>query len=415
MANSRKPVRTWYKLIFAVLPCSLFIAAIAFGAEQGRPDALKPPDKSGDKTAIKQSGKPGFAPAAFPVEVAKARTGDMGSYLNGLGTVVPLNTVSVKSRVDGELMRVMFEEGQAVKKGDVIAIIDPRPFEIQLAQAEGQLAKDMALLDNARLDADRYRTLLQQDSISKQQLDTQQSLVKQYEAAVKADRAQVENAKLQIVYSRLTAPVSGRIGLRQIDPGNIVHAADSTAIAVITQIKPISVVFPIAEDHLPGVLEKLKKGVHLQVEAYDRQRSVKLATGRLLTIDNQIDPNTGTVRFKAIFNNEDEKLFPNQFVNAVMLLELRSGVVIVPSSAVQQTQKGTFVYVLTEDGKAAVRPVKAGQVQKDTTSIESGLSVGDQVITAGAERLVDGAKVQVKSPSDNSTRAKAASDNATAR
>ncbi|WP_420263835.1 MdtA/MuxA family multidrug efflux RND transporter periplasmic adaptor subunit [Candidatus Magnetominusculus dajiuhuensis] len=390
MSTLPKPVRTFVVPLYVVL----LLAALAvnvFAAEADKSVGGKP------------GGKPAVAAPALPVEVVAAKTGDMGTYLNGLGTVVPLSTVSVKSRVDGQLDKVLFEEGQIVNKGDIIAIVDPRPFEIQLAQAEGQLAKDVALVDNARLDAQRYSTLFKQDSISKQQLDTQESLVKQYEAAIKADKAQVENARLQINYSKITAPVTGRTGLRQIDPGNIIHATDVNPIVVITQLKPISVIFPIAEDNLPRALEKLKKGQPIQVEAYDRQRSRKLATGQLLTIDNQIDVSTGTVRFKAIFKNENTELFPNQFVNARLLLDVKRGVVLIPSSAIQQTQKGTFVYVLTSSDTVTARFVKVGETQKDTTSIETGLAAGEQVITGGAERLTDGAKVQVKkSPLDNS-------------
>ncbi|MBF0320282.1 MAG: MdtA/MuxA family multidrug efflux RND transporter periplasmic adaptor subunit [Nitrospirae bacterium] len=339
------------------------------------------------------------------VEAAEANTGDMGSYINGLGTVVPFGTVSVRSRVDGQLLKVLFEEGQNVNKGDLLALIDPRPFEIQLAQAEGQLAKDTALLNNARLDVERYRTLFQQDSVSKQQLDTQESLVKQYEAAIKADKGQVDNARLQIDYSRITAPISGRTGLRQIDTGNIIHTNDVNPIVVITQLKPISVIFPIAEDHLPSVLDRMKKGMPPQVDAYDRNQTRKLATGQLLTIDNQIDLNTGTVRLKAKFQNDNGELFPNQFVNVKLLLDVRRNTVLIPSSAIQQTQKKTFVYVLKPDNTAAMRFVKVGETQKDTTSIDDGLAPGEVVVTGGAERLTEGMKVQVqKSSQDNSTR-----------
>lgn len=362
---------------------------------------------SDKKTEGKPSGgKNSKFPAQIPpVEVAEVKTGDIGTYLNGLGTVIPLSTVAIKSRVDGQLMKILFEEGQLVKKGDVLAVIDPRPFEIQLTQAEGQLAKDMALLKNSQLDVERYRVLFKQDSVSKQQLDTQEALVKQYEGTIKADKGQVDNAKLQLDYSKVTSPISGRVGLRQVDPGNIIHANDATPIVVVTQLKPISVVFPIAEDNIPRALEKLQKGAPIVVDAYDRQQSRKLATGQLLTIDNQIDINTGTVRFKAKFPNEHNELFPNQFVNIKLLLDLKHNAVLVPSAAIQRTQKGMFVYVVkANDSTASVRLIKAGESQNDITSVEEGLAPGELVVVSGADRLTDGGKVQLRSQQDNTTR-----------
>ncbi|WP_444549404.1 MdtA/MuxA family multidrug efflux RND transporter periplasmic adaptor subunit [Candidatus Magnetomonas plexicatena] len=375
-------------LLFLVL-----LTVYVFGADSAKED--KP---SGAKTSK-------FPVQIPPVEVAEVKTGDIGTYLNGLGTVIPLNTVAIKSRVDGQLMKILFEEGQSVKKGDVLALIDPRPFEIQLTQAEGQLAKDMALLKNAQLDVERYRVLFKQDSVSKQQLDTQEALVKQYEAIIKADKGQVDNAKLQLEYSKVTSPINGRVGLRQVDAGNIIHANDVNPIVVVTQLKPITVVFPIAEDNIPRALEKLRKGAPIVVEAYDRQQSRKLATGVLLTIDNQIDINTGTVRFKAKFPNENSELFPNQFVNVKLLLDLKHNAVLVPSAAIQRTQKGMFVYVVkTIDNTTSVRFVKAGETQNDVTSIEEGLTSGELVVVSGADRLTDGSKVQIKSAQDNTTR-----------
>ncbi len=333
---------------------------------------------------------------AVPVAAVAAMKTDLSVYLSGLGSVTPLNTVTVKTRVDGELVKVLFREGQVVSKGELLAEIDPRPFQVQLTQAEGALSRDQAQLENARLDLVRYQELAKKNYIAKQQVDTQDALVRQYEGAVKADQGQIDNARLQIAYSRITAPFSGRIGLRQVDPGNIVHAADPNGLAVITQIQPIAVIFSLPEDNLSQLLAKLRTGARLTVDAYDRDQKQKLATGTLLTIDNQIDPSTGTVKLKAEFPNRNNELFPNQFVNARLIIDVRHDALTVPSQAVQRGPQGTFVYVVKQDQTAELRPVIVGITQEGTASITSGLSAAELVVVEGADRLRDGSKVEVK-------------------
>lgn len=358
---------------------------------------------SGCKAGEKPSGqgnKPvsgntkGMQAMATPVTVANARKEDMQIYLTAIGTVTPLNTVTVRSRVDGELKAVHFKEGSEVKQGALLAEIDSRPFEVQLKQAKAQLARDMAQLGNIHRDLERYRMAERQNAVSRQQLDTQEALVRQYEAAVEMDRAQIEAAKLQITYSRITAPISGRIGLRLIDPGNMVHSSDASGLLTMVQTRPISMIFAVPEDNLPQLLQKMQEGRPV-VEAFDREMKKRLAIGELATIDNQIDPSTGTVRLKAVFQNRNHELFPNQFVNARIVLSVEKDAITVPSEAVQRDLQGTFVFVLNTDDTVSMRPVKTGVTQAGKTSVSEGLKADEKVVVSGAERLKDGAKVQV--------------------
>jgi membrane fusion protein, multidrug efflux system len=332
---------------------------------------------------------------AISIAVATSRQGDMPIYLSGLGTVTALKTVTVRSRVDGELMRVAFKEGQLVHEGDLLAEIDPRPFQVQLKQAEGQLRRDRALLKNAIIDLGRYKTLLKQDSIAAQQTATQQALVEQYEGTVEMDQGLVDNARLQLVYAHIIAPITGRIGLRLVDQGNIVHAGDANGLLVITQTQPITVVFILPEDAVQPVIKRRHDEGSLSVDAFDRAGSNKLATGKVLAIDNQIDPATGTLKLKAQFDNEDGLLFANQFVNIRMHLDTLHSVVLAANAAIQRGAHGAFVLVVKEDQTITVRPVKTGAVDGDTVAVLEGLSAGEKLVIDGADKLREGSRVKI--------------------
>ena len=345
-------------------------------------------------------GPKGPAPSgrAIPIVAAAARKGDMPVTLTGLGTVTALNTVTVKSRVDGQIVRIVFQEGQFVRQGELLVEIDPRPFQVQLMQAEGQMAKDQATLKNAAMDLERFKSLARQGILSRQQLDAQTTAVNQSEATLKADRAAVESAKLNLAYCHITAPISGKVGLRQVDLGNMVRASDATGLAVIAPVQPISVVFTIPADSVQRVLLQNRKGKPLSVEAFDRDMKTRLASGSVQAIDNQVDAGTGTVRIKAIFSNEDGALFPNQFVNARLRVDTLEGVTIIPTSALQQSPQGTFVYVVKADGTVEMRLVEVQATEGDSTALRGGLAPGELVATDGLEKLKPGAKVALPKP-----------------
>ena len=371
----------------------ILLLAIAGGAAYLFPkitqNAQQPQNKKG-------GGKGGDGGRPVPVVAANARRGDMPVYLNGLGSVIAFNTVTVRTRVDGQIMKVYFTEGQFVKENDVLIDIDPRPFQVQLEQAEGQLARDQAMLDNAKIDLQRYQVLFSQEAVPKQTLDTQVATVNQTQATIKSDQAQIDNARLQLTYAHIISPITGRIGLRLVDGGNVVHATDANGLAVITQLQPIAVIFNIAEDSLPAVAKKMADGQTLPVLAYDRDLKTKLASGSLLTIDNQIDQTTGTVKFKAEFENKDLSLFPNQFVNARLLLDTKRAATIIPTAAIQRSPQSTFVYAIKEDNTVEVRNITVGITEGDEASIEKGLDPGDRVVVDGIDKLQQGSKVSVR-------------------
>ena len=336
------------------------------------------------------------APRAISVAVAPVQKQDVPVYLTGLGTVTAFNTANLKSRVDGQIMRVNFREGQDVREGELLIEIDARPYQVQLEQMQAQLFKDQATLRDAKLNLERYTALIPSGSIAQQQVDTQKSTVDQLDGQVRTDQAQIDNARLQIVYCHITAPFDGRVGLRQVDPGNIVHAADTNPMLILTQLRPIAVIFTLTEDVLPTVSQHMSHGT-LEVDAFSRDDQTKLATGKLLTIDNQIDTTTGTAKLKAVFDNKDNKLWPNQFVNADLLLETRKNSTTVPTAAILRGPQGTFVYAVNPDKTVKDRAVTVSLTQGDTTVITDGVNPGDTVVTDGQDKLQSGSHIEPRS------------------
>ena len=390
-ARPRRQLWIWLAVVILLGVGIYFFARRGGGAKSGSSSSAS----AGARTR-------GFG--AIPVVAARARKSDIGVYLPCLGAVTPIYTVTVNSRVDGQLMKVYYQEGDVVRQGDPLVEIDPRPYEVMLTQADGQRIKDQALLDNARIDLARYQTLLTQNAVPEQQLATQKALVAQYEGAVKTDQGQIDSAKLDLVYCHITAPIAGRVGLRLVDPGNIVHAADTNGLLVITQVQPISVIFTLAEDQLPTVVEKMRAGRRLRVDIYDHAMTTKIATGSLATLDNQIDQTTGTVKLRAIFDNQDKALFPNQFVNARLLVEEKHGVTLVPAAVIQRNAQTTYVYFVKPDSTVTVRQVTLGTTEGDDAEISSGLSPGDVVVMTGVDKLQEGSKVSARVEGDSSRR-----------
>lgn len=373
----------WFLLLVAAAGAGYYYWSRGNGASAGSTAAAE--GKGGKK------GRGGGGPP--PVVGVHAKRGSIGVYVTGPGNVIPIYTVVEKTRVDGQLMDVHYKEGDLVQKGQELLEIDPRPYQVALEQAEGQKARDEALLANAKVDQARYETLLKQNAIPEQQLTTQKALVQQYEGVVKTDQGLIDNAKLNIDYCHITAQITGRVGLRLVDPGNIVHASDANGLLVITQMEPISIIFPISETDLPAVRQRFRAGQTLPVEAWDPDSKKQIARGTLATIDNQIDQTTGTVKLRAEFDNKDNALFPNQMINARLLVQLKQGVVLLPSAAIQRTTQGTFVWLLKPDNTVTVQSVTEGTVEGEMSEIASGLNAGDAVIMTGVDKLNEGSRV----------------------
>ncbi len=362
------------------------------------------PAKAASDSAQSPGGRSGRGAGVIPVVAARASKGDIGVYYTGLGAVTPIYTVTIKSQISGYLMQVLYKEGQTVGKGDLLAEIDPRPYQVMLEQAQAGLAKDQANLENARVDMKRYQTLAPLKAIPEQQLATQEATVKQDQAIMQTDQAQIDSAKLSLAYCHITAPITGRVGLRLIDPGNYVTANDSTGLVVITQVEPISVIFTLPEDQLPTVLPRVHAGAQLKVEAYDREMKTKIAQGWLSTMDNQIDPTTGTVKLRATFDNRDGSLFPNQFVNARLLVEEKQGVTLIPTAAVQRNAQITYVYLVKPDSSVTVRTITIGTTEGEESEVTSGLVPGDSVVMTGVDKLQEGSKVRAQKSGERGSR-----------
>ncbi len=370
--------RLWLWLLAALLLLCLFLYLLW-------------PTITGAKSAAAANAVKG--PAPIQVVAVTATKGNIGVYYTGLGAVTPLATVTVKAVVGGQLMNVHFKEGDLVQRGDLLIEIDPRPYEAVVVQIEGQLVRDQALLANAHIDFDRYTGLMKTNAIPEQQLATQRTLVSQDEGIVKNDQGLLDAAKLNVTYSRITSPLTGVVGLRLVDPGNIVQPGDSNGMIVITQIQPISVIFTVGEDQLPPVLQKIRAGQTLTVEAWDHDLKNKLASGVLATLDNQIDQTTGTLKLRATFDNANRALFPNQFVNARLLEQQKTGVTLLPSAAIQRNTNNIYVYLIKPDNTVTVRTILIGTTEGDQSEITSGLAPGDQVVMTGVDKLLEGSKI----------------------
>lgn len=374
---SRRAIPKWVWIV-----CALGVLAVWFVSRQHQ--------------ATRATVKASVPQRSVPVSVAGARTGDIGVYIDAIGTVTPVYTVSVTSRVQGQIMSVNYHEGQMVRKGDSLVEIDPRPYEAALTQAQGQLAHDQAVLNEARIDLERYKAALDRNAIAKQQYDDQVQIVAQDEGTVKNDEGTLANAQVNLVYCHIASPIDGRVGLRLVDPGNIVQANSTTPLVVITQLQPITVIFSVAEDYLPQIQQQLRAGHRMTVDAFDREQKNKIATGYLLTVDNQVDTTTGTVKLKAELPNTDNALFPSQFVNSRLLVQTQHGATLIPNAAIQRNAQGAYVYVLTKDQTVSIRAVTVGTTDNDVAAVE-GVNAGESVAVNGFDKLQDGIRVSVRS------------------